>query len=294
VRYIAPHDRTRARFPVVRTEMRQARVRRRVVHTPIARYQNPRTGRTVTIIATMHVGAIEYFDELNEIIARLAANGALICYEGVATAGDEEWAAASDGERAVRGLPWAATGPGVRELCRALGWVSQNEALSYSSTWRNVDTTDLNLIRQARPDTLSQVSEGSSDLFAGLTPERTGVVMASLMALLERVLSVDYFDLVGRWSTRDAPGDAYRALFRALGGERERGALASLPPDADAALVWGTGHLRALSAGLRNAGYRHRGTTWVPVGELPAFWPSLRIFLAWLRSPGDVEQPQPR
>jgi hypothetical protein len=294
VGYIARYDRARLRPLAARPQMRQTRVRRGVAQTPIARYRHPATGRTVTIVTTVHFGTAKYFNALNDIIAGLAADGAVICYEGVTSATQEQWAAASDAERAVRSVYQSAFDRGRQELCQALGWIDQNTGLRYSPGWRNVDTTDLNVIRQAQPDAISYVAEGSSDLFDGLTPEQTRVVMASFVALLERLLSADYFDLIGRWSTREVPGDGYRALSRALVGEREWGALAGLPPDADAVLLWGTGHLRGLAAGLRKAGYRHRGTSWVSVGRLPALWPSLRVVVCWLRAPDKVGRPRSR
>ena len=56
-----------------------------MAQTPVVRYENRKTGRTVTIIVTMHVGTNAYFTQLNEIIAGLEATGALICYEGIRT-----------------------------------------------------------------------------------------------------------------------------------------------------------------------------------------------------------------
>jgi hypothetical protein len=92
---------------------------------------------------------------------------------------------------------------------------------------------------------------------------------------------------VVRLSMRAASSDAHRNVGRVMVEERNRGALARLPLDADAVLLWGSGHLPGLAAGLRKTGYRQRSTAWVPVGELPAVWPSLRVYWRWLRSPGE-------
>jgi hypothetical protein len=54
----------------------------------VVRYENRKTGRTVTLIATVHSGTNAYFQKLNEIIAGLAAEGALICYEGIRPAAE--------------------------------------------------------------------------------------------------------------------------------------------------------------------------------------------------------------
>lgn len=260
----------------------------------MVRYENRKTGRTVTIIVTMHAGTGAYFKNLNEIIAGLEAKGALICYEGIRPAAEEEWAAAADEEHAARGRSTPISGHGLEAVCRHLGWVQQSAGLKYSPSWRNVDMTDLELVRQAQPHNIGEVSDGFSNLFAGLTPEQIGVIMASGEALLVRLLSLDYFDLVRRLSTRMAASDAHQKVGRVMVEDRNRGALARLPSDADVVLMWGSGHLPGLAAGLKEAGYRHRSTVWVPVGELPAVWPSLKVFWTWLRSPAkDDSTPSP-
>jgi hypothetical protein len=252
----------------------------------VVRYENRKTGRTVTLVATVHSGTNAYFQKLNEIIAGLEAEGALICYEGIRSAAAEEWAGAADGERAVRGLSGPASDRGREALCRHLGWVEQSAGLKYSPSWRNVDMTDLELVRQAQPHNVSESSTSFSDLFAGLTPEQFDETVGSGSALVMRVLSLDYFDLAWRWSMRAASSDAHRNVGRVMVEERNRGALAGLPSDSDAVLLWGSGHLPGLAAGLKKAGYRRRATAWVPVGELPALWPCLRVWWTWLRSPG--------
>jgi hypothetical protein len=252
-----------------------------VAQTPVIRYENRKTGRTVTLIATMHSGTNAYFNKLDEIIAGLEAAGAVVCYEGIRPAAEEEWARAAGGERAARGLSVPVSG--LQAVCRYLGWVEQSAGLKYSPSWRNVDMTELELVRQAQPHNISEMSDRFSDLFAGLTPEQIGEIAGSGEALLVRLMSLDYFDLLRRLSMRAASSDAHRNVDRVMVEERNRGALARLPSDTDAVLLWGSGHLPGLAAGLRKTGYRQRSTAWVPVGELPAVWPSLRVFWRWLR-----------
>jgi hypothetical protein len=244
--------------------IRQARVRRRVAQTPVVRYENRTTGRTVTLIATMHSGTNAYFGKLNDIIAGLEAADALVCYEGIRPAAEEEWARAADGERAARGFSLPAGG--LQALSRHLGWVEQSAGLRYSPSWRNVDITELDLVRQAQPHNVRAAADGFTDLFDGLTPEQFGEVGGAIEAVLLRLLSMDYFDLVWRLSVRGASSDAYRNVARVMVEERNRGALAGLPSDADAVLLWGSGHRPGLAAGLKKAGYRQRITAWVPVG----------------------------
>jgi len=266
--------------------MRHTRVRHRVAQTPVVRYENRKTGRTVTLIAMMHSGTTAYFRQINEIIAGLEAKGAVVYYEGIRPAAEEEWAGAADGERAVRGLSEPIDDRALQAVCRYLGWVGQRTGLKYSPSWRNVDLTDLELIRQAQPRNISEMSNSFSDVVAGLTPDQFEVVMGSGGALVARLLSLDYFDLLGRLSVFAVSSDAHRNVDRVMLKERNRGALARLPSDADAVLLWGSRHLPGLAAGLREAGYRRRSTVWVPVGELPAVWPCLRVFWTWMRSSG--------
>jgi hypothetical protein len=266
--------------------MRHTRVRHRVAQTPVVRYENRKTGRTVTLIAMMHSGTTAYFGQINEIIAGLEAKGAVVCYEGIRPAAEEEWAGAADGERAVRGLSEPIDDRALQAACRYLGWVGQRAGLRYSPSWRNVDLTDLELIRQAQPHNISEMSSGFSDAVAGLTPEQFEVMMGSGEALVTRLLSFDYFDLLWRLSVFAVSSDAHRNVDRIVLTERNRGALARLPSDADAVLLWGSRHLPGLAAGLRAAGYRRRSTAWVPVGELPPVWPCLRVFWTSMRSSG--------
>ncbi len=156
--------------------IRQTRVRRGVAQTPVVRYENRKTGRTVMLIASMHIGTNAYYKELNDIIAGLEAGGAIICYEGIRPAAEEEWAAAAAGEHAVRGFPKTISDRGLPAACRYLGWVEQGAGLKYSPSWRNADITDLELGRQAQPRNISELSDEFGDLFAGLTPEQFDLI----------------------------------------------------------------------------------------------------------------------
>jgi hypothetical protein len=269
--------------------IRQLRVRRRIVQTPVIRYRNRKTGRTVTIVATQHVGTSEYFRQLGQIIAELELAGAAVCFEGMWQATQQDWAEASGEERAVRGLPLPGEGFRVQSLCRHLGWIEQSAGLRPSASWRNVDSSDLAVIRHAQPGNIQGMHEEFNDTFAGLSPDQFGVVMGAFLGLQLRLLSWDRWELMRRWATRKVASDAYRNVAQVVIADRNREALARLPSDRDAVLLWGIGHLPGLTAGLKQAGYRRRRARWVPVGEVPAIWPSLRIVVGWLRSPGGVE-----
>jgi hypothetical protein len=168
----------------------------------------------------MHSGTNAYFNKLNEIIAGLEAAGAVVCYEGIRPAAEEEWARAAGGERAARGLSVPVSGLQA-VCCRYLGWVEQSA--EYSPSWCNVDMTELELVRQAQPHNISEMSDRFSDLFAGLTPEQIGEIAGSGEALLVRLMSLDYFDLLRRLSLRAASSDAHRNVDRVMVEERNRG-----------------------------------------------------------------------
>jgi hypothetical protein len=244
----------------------------------VVRYENRKTGRTVTLVMVSHIGTSAYFTKLDDILAGLEAEGAVICYERVGPAADEQWAAASDEERAARGHVWSVSDQVLSAACRHLGWVDQGR-LKYSPSWRNVDMTDLEFVRRAQPQKISEQHDGISDLFAGLTPEQFEVVAGSFEALAVRLLALVGFRFMRRRFTPQGGPDKH--VSRVMVEERNREALAGLPSDADAVLLWGSSHLTGLAAGLKKAGYRRRSTTWVPVGKLPAIWPCLKAVWMW-------------
>jgi hypothetical protein len=61
-------------------------------------------------------------------------------------------------------------------------------------------------------------------------------------------------------------------------------ALAALPGEGDAVLLWGAAHRRGLAAGLRGLGYRRESAEWVTVGTLPALWTSIGALIVAVRS----------
>jgi hypothetical protein len=60
--------------------MRKLRVRRGVLQTSVIRYRHRRTGRTVTLVGTAHVGEASYYKRLHAKVTRLEAAGAVVCY----------------------------------------------------------------------------------------------------------------------------------------------------------------------------------------------------------------------
>lgn len=253
--------------------MRKLRVRRSVLQTPVIRYRHRRTGRTVTLVGTAHVGEASYYARLQAILARLEATGAVVCYEWIGPAAEEEWAAASAGERAARGVS-RAMGASSQRVGRSLGWVEQRAVFRWAPSWRNVDLTDLELIRRAGPETLAGLREAYTDEWGPSLPqEQADAFVAAAAGLVFRLVSLDWFDLLRHITTWD---DASRHFNHVDVDERNAHALARLPSGADVVLLWGAGHLPGLAAGLKQAGHRRQGTTWVNVGRLPTLWASIR------------------
>jgi hypothetical protein len=257
---------------VVATSTSLLRVRHRVLQTPVVRYEHEETGRTVTLIATVHAAEAAYYKRLHAIITRLEAAGAVVHYEMVTPATQQEWATATDAERAVRHVTTDMATRGVEALCRYFGWVWQGTAMTLSPSWHNVDMTDLEFVRRAGPGSLAQHQETGDDLFHTLTQEQKDVVLGTAASVLFRLMSYDRFGLYERGLLWSGPGHAVL-------DERNRNALDRVPADSDVVLVWGAGHLRGLGAGLEAAGYRQRRVVWLNAATLPTLWATART--AW-------------
>jgi len=260
--------------------MRKVRVRRGVLQTPVIRYRHRHTGRTVTLVGTAHVGEASYYDRLHAMVTRLEAAGAVVCYEWIGPAAAEEWAVASAGERAARDVSRAMGEATFRRVCRSLGWAEQGEVFRFAPSWRNVDMTDLELVRLARPETLRGLREAFGDVWgSSLTQDRADAFAGAAAGVVFRLVSLDWFDLLRHITTWD---DASRQFNRVEVEERNAHALANLPAGADVVLLWGAGHLPGLAAGLKQAGHRRQGTTWMNVGRLPALWASIKTVAKYL------------
>ena len=264
--------------------MRTLRVRRGVLQTPVIRYRHRRTGRAVTLVGTVHVGEASYYKRLHSIVTRLEAAGAVVCYESIDPAAEEEWAAASAGERAARGDSQAIGEATFRRVSRSLGWVEQRAVFRGAPSWRNVDMIDLELVRHAGPETLGGLREAFGNVWGSSLPQDRADAFAGAMAgVVFRLASLDWFDLLRHFATWD---DDSRQFNHVGVEERNAQALASLPSGGDVVLLWGAGHLPGLAAGLKQAGYRREGAIWVNVGRLPTLWASIRTVARYLPALG--------
>lgn len=262
------------------------RVRRRMVQSPVVRFENPHTGRSVTVVATSHTGAAAYYEQLRAVINEMESAGAAVCLEGAGSASGQELASASDEERAALGRyeAWRAPATDLSAATgRYLGWVDQSAALGSSPTWRNADMTKLELVRRAGPQSLLSLHV-PGDGFTRMTRDRQEAFAAGGYAISVRLAQYGWLiDLLQSLLARLA-GNAHKRLQDVEIEGRNSHLLGSLPTESDAVLPWGAGHMRGLARGLRRAGYRRRETTWVTVGRLPAIWPSIKLFATGLRA----------
>jgi hypothetical protein len=116
------------------------------VRTAVWTLAHPATGRTVTLVGTMHIGDATYFRNLSELLAGLAAGGAEIHVEGIARRdGDclNEW----EEDRLAEAGTWddaETTGAAVK----LLSLESQTVHLHLPDGTRNVDLSHVELLRR--------------------------------------------------------------------------------------------------------------------------------------------------
>jgi hypothetical protein len=271
-----------------------------MLQTAVVRFEHPKSGRRVTVIATVHIAPPAYYEQLRTMISEMASAGTAVCYEGPGPVTKQEWAAASDEERAAWVGEQRMRSESLKAGGRYLGWVAQDAAtLGHSTSSRDADLPSMEYVRRAGPNNLLSRQHDIGESFTGATQDQQEALVGGLRAIGPRLQQFAWFHhltlLVARWA-----GGAARADY-ALAEERNRHVLAGLPAGSDAVLPWGADHLPGLAAGLRKAGYRRRDTTWVTVGRLPAIWPSvkaawsgMRAALAAPSTPDDDARPSSR
>jgi hypothetical protein len=258
------------------------RVRHRTVQTPVWRYRQPGSGRAVTLVGTMHIGTRAYYERLHALVAGLEAAGACVQYEGIRPAADEEWAAASDGERALRPGMLSDQNRAWLAACRFLGWIPQSFPLGNATSWRNVDLTDLDLARRTAPGYLQERQRMTEE--PDFTDNELELLLGAGMTVFAWLLALDRLGLLPRLVMRSFRIGPHLDMDGLPSGERNRIALAALPPSGDVVLLWGALHLPGLATGLRKAGYRRQSTEWVTVGMVPALPASASAIWKALRS----------
>lgn len=149
----------------MRRTVPEFRIRHNRFQTPVVTYTGPGGRPAVTVIGTMHIGDRAYYSAIHDLAVSLERDaGAIVQYEAVHGATGDDWAAASDSERAdLDALDDAFAGAYdyAGPLIQRLGWTTQisEDWLRYERSWENTDMNDLELIRAAGPGVLSDWSK---------------------------------------------------------------------------------------------------------------------------------------
>jgi uncharacterized protein YbaP (TraB family) len=233
---------------------RALRIRRREVATVVRVFEEPSSGRLLHLVGTMHLGDAAYYEALSALLADLEAAGAAVHYERILEADEAD---VTDEERAqLEGVESSGYPVGLDAFVDALGLELQGERLALPASARNVDVSDVDLLRAlgteryrrlvARPDVAidQRAAQLARPMFRLLL--KHGRKLDRLRALSAR----------------------HRSVSRFMIGERNRVALAEglrALQDNDVALVWGTAHLPGMARELRRLGYRLRAERWLTV-----------------------------
>jgi hypothetical protein len=162
--------------------------------------------------------------------------------------------------KAVSGF---AKDPAIDGILAYLGWVRQRE-MRREPSWQNVDLDLDGLLQAVGNDTFIAVHKAGEEETAGIPGHRLGAVLAAVWAAQCRRGMTGLEDL-----SAEAAGGAMGKFCSVVTDERNRLALARIPPERDAVLVWGAYHLRGLAAGLEERGYVQVSEEWIRVGRLP-------------------------
>jgi hypothetical protein len=163
------------------------------------------------VIATVHVGTAGYYKQLRAMIDDMESAGAVVYYEAANPATQQEWAAASDEERAALEGAHRAQPDISQSAGRSLGWVDQWTALGSSPSWRNADMSSLEYVRQAGPQNLLSVQRDYGGDRPGQTQEmQQAFADAGGYTLLLRLTQFTWFDALRRLAMRLLGGAARR------------------------------------------------------------------------------------
>ena len=230
---------------------------------------NLRTGQAVTLISVAHIADSRYYEEITGAAAALEVAGAVVQYELIGRASDAEWAEASETERAAD----AAIGRSERArrdaLMGYLGWDHQGRALRPLPSWVKADLTDLEYIRLVGVQRVL-ADEGAASETIDILGGQADRVLGAGFAILYRLLALDRWQVILRLAHRD------RVIEKVTVADRSDHAVAMLPHDRDAVMIWGAGHLASIHAGLTRLGFTRSGTRWLNVGTLPSVYAALR------------------
>lgn len=213
-------------------------------------YRRPDTGRTVTLVGTMHIGNARYFGQLSELLDRLAGSGTEIHVEGIAHR-SEEGLTALERRRLAEAGAWAdreTTGAAVAAL-----QAESQSGLRLPDGSRNIDLSHLELLRRIGWNEYRRLFRPPP---AG-APQLSGA--AARAAIRFQLRHNRGLEILRGLSPRQ------RRLNRVVISERNAVAFAGAADalkERDVALVWGCDHLPGLARLFVGAGYRLTEQRW--------------------------------
>jgi len=236
---------------------RALRLRGDRVETVVRVYEAPATGRRLHLVATMHLGEPAYYEALSGLLADLAAGGAAVHYERIRRADDTD---VTPEERArLEEVESSGYPAGLDAFVAVLGLELQGERLALPAGARNVDASDVELLRGLGGEEYRRLVARPEVAF----DERAAPLARPLFRfLLRHGAALDRFRAL---SAR------HRRVQRFMIGHRNRLALAEALAAlgaGDVALVWGSAHLPGMGRQLERAGYRLRAEQWLTVCTL--------------------------
>lgn len=241
-----------------RRHRRQAlRTRGGRVESVVRVFEAPGTGRRLHLVGTMHLGEAAYYEALSALLADLDAGGTAVHYERIRRADDADVTPAERQQLDAvesRGYP-----AGLDAFMAVLGLELQGERLALPPGARNVDVTDVELLRALGPERYRRLVARP----AAALDERAAAVARPLFRLL-----LEHGRALDRLRSLSA---RHRRIQRFMIGHRNRVALAEAVRSleaGDVAVVWGTAHLPGMARQLERVGYRLRAEAWLTVCTL--------------------------
>jgi len=233
------------------------RVTGRRAQTAVWTLRHPQTGRTVSLVGTMHIGDRRYFDELTAVVAALAAGGAEVHVEGIAHR-DGDQLTGWERDRLAEARRWndpESSGAAVTAL-----QLDSQRALQLPPAARNIDLSHAELLRRVGWPAYRR-------LFAPSPADRSPVGFPPLVRAAVRFQLRHQRGL--EWAR--ALNGRDRRVNRVVIDERNAVAFAGAVDTlerSDVVLVWGADHLPGLRRCFERAGYRLLGERWVTACRL--------------------------
>jgi hypothetical protein len=243
--------------------------RQPVLQTAISEMRQRESRRRVTLLAVVHVGRREYFAEIQRLLADHEAAGGIILYEGIGSLSAAEILELPPRERAV----YRTLAP-LHELygsfARALDLVFQGDALRYErARWLNADIPLRELLRRWADSGAPLLPLGEPGR-AGLSLPSSPLSRAMMaLTLLQTPMMLTVLNRLHAYVP------AIGKLRELLLSDRNRAALDVLeasPPDRDALILYGAGHMPGLRDGLERRGYVDCGRRWLTAFTVRLPW----------------------